>query len=119
MANNLNLRKKFCEISGIILFNTIPYWPQQNGEVDRQNRDIVKRLKFSQLQKTNWRQDLLDYLMMYNATPHTTTGKPPSELFFRRQFRDKIPTLINSSTALLDEGMKDYYKEKQRKRIRR
>lgn len=100
--------KSFCEKSGIILFNTIPYWPQQNGEVERQNRDIVKRLKISQLQNTNWRQDLLDYLMMYNATPHTTTGKSPSELFFRRQFRDKIPTLVNSSTALLDENMKDH-----------
>ncbi|CAH1995679.1 unnamed protein product [Acanthoscelides obtectus] len=34
--------------------------------------------------------------MMYNATPHTTTGKPPAELFFRRQFRDKIPAVKNT-----------------------
>nr|CAH7725340.1 unnamed protein product [Callosobruchus chinensis] len=34
---------------------------------------------------------------MYNSTPHTITGKTPSELFFRRQFRDKIPSAENFS----------------------
>lgn len=40
--------KSFCSELGIKLYNTIPYWPQQNGEVERQNRDILKRLKISQ-----------------------------------------------------------------------
>lgn len=35
----------FCKKCGITLYNTIPYWPQQNGEVERQNRDILKGLK--------------------------------------------------------------------------
>lgn len=81
----------FCSELGIKLFNTIPYWPQQNGEVERQNRDILKRLKISQTQKSDWKNDLLDYLIMYNSTPHRTTGKSPSDLFFNRPFRDKIP----------------------------
>ncbi|KMQ92700.1 hypothetical protein RF55_7276 [Lasius niger] len=42
---------KFCKECGITLYNTIPYWPQQNGEVERQNRDILKRLKISQIEK--------------------------------------------------------------------
>ncbi|XP_030765267.1 uncharacterized protein K02A2.6-like [Sitophilus oryzae] len=92
---------EFCKKSGIRLFHTIPYWPQQNGEVERQNRDILKRLKISKTLKTDWKQDLLEYLMMYNATPHSTTGKPPAELFFGRQFRDKIPTIQNSERSIL------------------
>lgn len=28
---------------------------------------------------------------MYHNTPHSTTGKPPAELFFGRLLRDKIP----------------------------
>ncbi|XP_053607193.1 uncharacterized protein K02A2.6-like [Plodia interpunctella] len=83
--------KSFCKEQNITLFNTIPYWPQQNGEVERQNRDILKRLKISQAEKTNWRESLYDYLVMYNSTPHSVTGKTPSELFFKRKFRDKIP----------------------------
>lgn len=87
--------KSFCRELGVSIYFTTPYSPQQNGEVERQNRDILKRLRISQSQKSNWYDDLLLYLTMYNSTPHSTTGKTPSELFFGRQFRDKIPSLTD------------------------
>ncbi|XP_055623755.1 uncharacterized protein K02A2.6-like [Toxorhynchites rutilus septentrionalis] len=40
--------KEFCEANGVRLMNTILYWPQSNGEVERQNRSIVKRLRIAQ-----------------------------------------------------------------------
>lgn len=85
----------FCKECGITLYNTILYWPQQNGEVERQNRDTLKRLKISQIEKKDWKQELYTYLMMYNSTPHSVTGKSPSELFFKRKFRDKIPSILD------------------------
>lgn len=87
--------KLYLRECGISLYSTIPYWPQQNGEVERQNRSILKRLKISQLERRNWKEELLYYLMMYNSTPNTTTGKTPSELFYKRQFRDKIPCAVD------------------------
>lgn len=39
--------KEFCEENGIELIHSIPYWPQQNGEVERQNSSILKRLKIA------------------------------------------------------------------------
>nr|CAH7742650.1 unnamed protein product [Callosobruchus chinensis] len=48
--------KRFCVERGIILFHSIPYWPQKNGEVERQNRDILKRLKISQATNTKWKK---------------------------------------------------------------
>lgn len=99
--------KTFCHELNIHIFNTIPYWPQQNGEVERQNRDIVKRLKISQNLKSNWKKDLLYYLMMYNSTPHSTTGKSPSELFFNRTFRDKIPYLLDIEHMQTDLEVRD------------
>ncbi|XP_049886411.1 uncharacterized protein LOC126380872 [Pectinophora gossypiella] len=84
--------KSFCDEMGIKIYNTTPYSPQQNGEVERQNRDILKRIKISQSEKSDWYKDLLLYLTMY-STPHSTTGKTPSELFFGRLFRDKIPCI--------------------------
>lgn len=75
--------RRFCKEWGIKLFNTIPYWLQQNGEVERQNRDILKRLKISQALKQDWKQELLYYFSMYNNTPHSITDKTPAELFFR------------------------------------
>nr|CAH7725341.1 unnamed protein product [Callosobruchus chinensis] len=44
---------------------------------------------------------------MYNSTPHTITGKTPSELFFRRQFRDKIPSAADTENLVTDEETRD------------
>lgn len=107
--------KTFCSERGIKLFNTIPYWPQQNGEVERQNRDILKRLKISQCEKTDWKDDLLKYLMMYNSTPHSSTGKSPSELFYGRQFRDKLPFFTDIENGYDDLEIRDRDREMKEK----
>ena len=39
--------KQFCEYYGIYIRHTTPYWPQGNGEVERQNRSILKQLRTS------------------------------------------------------------------------
>lgn len=109
--------KTYCKECGIKLYNTIPYWPQQNGEVERQNRDILKRLKISHAEKRNWKDDLNEYLIMYNSTPHSITGKTPSELFFGRQFRDKIPSIINFDAKLKHCEVRD--RDKQLKEVGR
>ncbi|CAB0032933.1 unnamed protein product [Trichogramma brassicae] len=107
---------QYCRQCGIIHLTTIPYWPQMNGEVERQNRSVLKRLKISQIEKKDLKEDLCDYLMMYNSTPHTTTGKTPSELFFRRKFRDKIPTIADvDQRIVIDEEMRDRDKENKEK----
>lgn len=40
--------KKFCKEFGIEQQKTTPYWPQANGEVERMNNTILKRLRISQ-----------------------------------------------------------------------
>lgn len=107
--------KSFCVERNIRLYNTIPYWPQQNGEVERQNRDILKRLKISQVEKKNWKEALREYMVMYNSTPHTVTGKTPAELFFRRQFRDKLPMIQDMTHHSEDLEMRDRDKEQKEK----
>ncbi|XP_046973981.1 uncharacterized protein K02A2.6-like [Vanessa cardui] len=103
--------REFCKECGITINNTIPYFPQMNGEVERQNRDVLKRLRISQLEKKEWKDDLLEYMIMYNSTPHTTTGKTPAELFFRRQFRDKIPIAADIENKITDSEVRDRDKE--------
>lgn len=36
--------RNFSNENDIRIFHTIPYWPQQNGEVEKQDRDILKSL---------------------------------------------------------------------------
>lgn len=107
--------KDFCKECNIILFHTVPYWPQQNGEVERQNRDILKRLKIGKIENKALPESLWDYLLMYNSTPHSVTGKTPSELFFRRKNRDKIPMLQDINNKEDDTEIRDRDKEQKGK----
>ena len=66
---------------------TIPYWPQQNGEVERQNRSMLKRIRISNAEGSDWQEEMDRYLMMYRSIIHSTTGKSPSELLFGRNIR--------------------------------
>lgn len=82
---------------------TTPYWPQANGEVERVNGMIEKHLKISQLEGTEWKWDLRISVLMYNSTPHTTTGVAPSVLMFGRIIRDKLPALSIRPNKLVEE----------------
>lgn len=84
---------------GIHLNHSTPYWPQENGLVERQNRSLLKRLQISNALGRDWHQDLQDYLVMYYTTPHSTTGRTPSELMHGRTIRSKIPTLQDIETT--------------------
>nr|CAH7737393.1 unnamed protein product [Callosobruchus chinensis] len=44
---------------------------------------------------------------MYNVTPQGTTGKSPSELLFKRNIRDKIPSISDLMTETADEEALD------------
>lgn len=96
-----------CKQRGIVLNRTTPYWPQENGLVERQNRSLVKRLKISQALKQDWKRDLLTYLSMYYSTPHSTTGKTPSELMYGRNVRTKLPSLADLGTAIPSTDYRD------------
>lgn len=75
--------------------------------MERQNRSLVKRLKISQALKRDWKKDLLMYLSMYYSTPHTTTGKTPSQLMFGREIRTKIPSLQQLGTSVPSTSYRD------------
>ncbi|XP_055543424.1 uncharacterized protein K02A2.6-like [Wyeomyia smithii] len=58
--------EEFCKCTGFKILNTIPYWPQSNGEVERQNRSILKRLRIAQELGQDWRKELRDYILTYH-----------------------------------------------------
>ncbi|XP_055527914.1 uncharacterized protein K02A2.6-like [Wyeomyia smithii] len=96
--------QSFCTEFGIELRKTTPYWPQANGEVERANRSLKKRLQISQEScKVDWKWDLRMYLLMYNSTPHSTTGVAPSALMFGRVLRDKLPAFPTGLKKSIEE----------------
>ncbi|XP_038121457.1 uncharacterized protein K02A2.6-like [Culex quinquefasciatus] len=97
----------YCKQRGITLNRTTPYWPQENGLTERQNRSMMKRLKISQGLKQDWKEELRKYLLMYYSTPHSTTGKTPSELLYGRTIRTKLPSLRDTSASVVPTDYRD------------
>lgn len=118
--------QQYCDTNNIELVSTIPYWPQQNGEVERQNRSLLKRLAISQEEGKDWLRELQKYLMMYRSSPHSVTKKTPAELMFNRNIRDKLPSMdqpIETDQELRDRDKemkmkgKTYADEKRRAKV--
>lgn len=89
--------KDYCAEHKIHLNHTAPYWPQANGEVERQNRTLLKRLKIGNMNNGDWKSELRTFLRAYNSTPHSTTNKSPNELM-GSEIRTKIPSLVDVET---------------------
>lgn len=108
---------RFCVCYGIHLNLSTPYWPEQNGAVERQMRNIGKRLKISEIQETDWQTDLYEYLTMYHATPQETTGVSPGKMMLGREIRTRVPSIRTPHSLLWEEardrdmGKKEYHKQ--------
>ncbi|XP_053960266.1 uncharacterized protein K02A2.6-like [Anastrepha ludens] len=99
--------KRFCADNAIDLMTSPPYWPQANGEVENINRSILKRLQIAHSRGVDYKKEIQKFILMYNVTPHGTTGRSPSELLFNRRLRDKIPSIHDIKENILDEEAKD------------
>jgi transposase InsO family protein len=99
--------KEFCQCNNIRIRYSTPLWPQANGEVERQNRSLLKRLRIAQQTKTDWKEELLAYLSCYRSTPHSTTGVSPGEVMFNRRMREKIPSFGQAKPGDMDLEMRD------------
>jgi len=87
--------KSFLEEYGVEHRTSIPLWPQSNGEVERQNRSLLKAIKIAQLESKSskqWKLELSKFLMAYRSTPHASTGVSPFSLMFGREMRTKLPS---------------------------
>ncbi|XP_037728604.1 uncharacterized protein K02A2.6-like [Drosophila subpulchrella] len=98
--------KGFCTTNGIELRTTPPYWPQANGEVENMNKSLVKRLKIAYASRNN-NKELQKFVLMYNVTPHSTTGAAPTQLMYNRTIRDKIPGIEDISDQDVDSEERD------------
>lgn len=80
-------------------------WAQANGEVERQNRSILKRLQLAHAEGKDWRRELVRYMAVYRTTPHQTTGQTPAFLLMGRYPRTKLPELSQPTHS--DEETRD------------
>ncbi|RUA05256.1 MAG: hypothetical protein DSY43_04960 [Gammaproteobacteria bacterium] len=82
--------------NGISHKTSTPLWPQANGEVERQNRSILKILKIAHSEKKDMQAELRKFLMAYRTTQHSSTGSTPAKLLFNREMKSKLPQNYHS-----------------------
>ena len=88
---------------GIEHRTTPPLWPQANGEVEPQNRTLMKSVLIAHIEGKDWRQELQTFLTAYRSTPQMTTGATPFYLMFGREMRSKLPDLRREATITNEE----------------
>lgn len=96
----------YLQENGIEQLHSTPLWPQANGEVERQNRTILKAIRTAHATGGNWRRELNKFLLAYRVTPHTTTGVAPAELMFGRALRTKLPEMSDPERTLVDKHVR-------------
>ena len=94
-----------CE-HGIAHVTSPSLFPQANGEIERQNRQLLKAIKASAIEGRRWQDDLFSFLLMQRTTPHASTGKTPAFLMFGRELKTKLPEL-RKEKDMSDEEVRD------------
>ena len=121
--------KQYLKDINVKHLRTTPLHPAANGEVERQNRSLMKRIRIAQAESLDWKQEIRKYLMAYRTKPHSVTGVSPAELLFKRKLRTKIPEVnfeeeenvvvegeIRDKEMIMKHKNKTYIDEKRRAR---
>ena len=58
---------------GVRHVRNTPLWQRSNGEVDCQNRSLMKAIRAAHIKKRNLRSALNEFLLAYSSTPHPAT----------------------------------------------
>ncbi|XP_055522681.1 uncharacterized protein K02A2.6-like [Wyeomyia smithii] len=97
----------YCLSKNIRLIHTIPYWPQMNGMVERQNQGILRALRIAKASGEDWRKAVQEYVYRYNITPHSVTEKAPMEILTGRPVKDLLPSLKTEPGSHRDESVRE------------
>ncbi|XP_050515486.1 uncharacterized protein K02A2.6-like [Diabrotica virgifera virgifera] len=85
--------RTFMKDNGITQKFTAPYHPATNGQGERYVQILKKCLRAMRSEGNDREFELCKLLMQYRRSPHTVTGKSPSELMLGRQIRNRLDLL--------------------------
>lgn len=73
-----------------------PYNPSTNGQVERCVQTVKAALKKMGASKSNVREQLNKFLMLYRRTPHSSTNISPGKALFGREIRALCDVMVPS-----------------------
>ena len=118
--------RRLCDYYGIQKSRTTAYHPQGNGQCERFNRSMISLLStLTAQEKRRWPDHLRALTLVYNSTPHATTGQSPYCLLFGREatlpldlFLSRPPPPTTSAADYLQQHIQRVNQARQRARSR-
>ena len=107
--------RQYAKKTGFKSVKCTPEHPQANGLAEKFMSTIVKVTHAAIAEKKDPKEELQKFLMMYRATPHSSTGKSPSELLQNRKLRIKVPGVIEKPKGANHKEARDKHTEERRK----
>ena len=80
----------FLRVNGVKHIRSSPYHPASNGAAERLVQTVKQALEAGRVDGVPVEQTLATFLLRYRATPHATTGVPPSTLLMGRTLRTRL-----------------------------
>ncbi|XP_049271184.1 uncharacterized protein K02A2.6-like [Rhipicephalus sanguineus] len=85
--------ESFLQDRGIRHSFSAVYHPQANGQVERFNRVLKSYIQLAILEQRPIKNTVTEYLGIYRATPHSTTGLSPAVLLHSRHMRTSLDVI--------------------------
>ena len=83
--------KQYMKWAGIDHRIVSPEDPEANGLAENFMKSIKKIWHCARIEGKTFKQELYTFLRQYRATPHSTTGRSPAEILFKRTIRTRLP----------------------------
>ena len=80
----------FLRVNGVKHIRSSPYHPASNGAAERLVQTVKQALEAGRVDGVPLEQTLATFLLRYRATPHATTGVPPSTPLMGRTLRTRL-----------------------------
>lgn len=109
--------RQYCAQAGIEIETTTPYKPNMNGEVERFNRNLKKRIQIAYIENQDYREALADYLHSYHNLVHSAIGTTPAMMMFQHEIRDNLPNIRKHSADIIFEEVIENHDYKKKESI--
>ena len=106
-----NLLKEVLQIYEIDKTRTTAFHPQSDGQVERYNKTIMTLVYALTSKTSEWDKALQMAVSAYNSTVHESTNYTPNELWYNRQLRFTVGTLVPEPDTDKPETYTEYVKQ--------
>ena len=84
--------QEFAKYAGFKVKKVTPLWPEANGSAENFMKCLGKVVRTAHIEGRDWKRALDEFLLVFRATPHPSTGETPAAVMFPgKPFKTRLP----------------------------